>query len=144
MASVNARVVRRASSISVALSSVAFSRSSRPMRPSWCESVTAASGCSSSRIAAARASHSALSGEKTEEEILPEERQMIQSLIDETFEKFKKVVAEGRQSANQVNGDLGRKLVENWKESKVSFLLQLGGVILVVAGMLLGSPAPIR
>ena len=66
MASVNARVVRRASSISAALSSVAFSRSSRPMRPSWCESVTAASGCSSSRIAAARASHSALSGEKTE------------------------------------------------------------------------------
>jgi len=35
-------------------------------------------------------------------------------------------------------------LVKNWKESKVSFLLQLGGVILVVAGMLLGSPAPIR
>ena len=57
-----------------------------------------------------------LSGEKTEEEILPEERQMIQSLIDETFEKFKKVVAEGRQFANEKNGDEGRKLVENWKE----------------------------
>ncbi len=57
-----------------------------------------------------------LSGEKTEEEILPEERQMIQSLIDETFDKFKKVVAEGRKFANETNGDEGRKLVGNWQE----------------------------
>jgi hypothetical protein len=35
-------------------------------------------------------------------------------------------------------------LVKNWKESKVSFLLQLGGVVLIVAGMLLGSPAHIQ
>jgi protease-4 len=57
-----------------------------------------------------------LSGEKPEEEILPEERQMIQALIDETFDKFKKVVAAGRELANEVNGDDGRKLVENWRE----------------------------
>jgi hypothetical protein len=35
-------------------------------------------------------------------------------------------------------------LVKNWKESKVSFLLQLGGAILVVAGMLLGPPVSIQ
>src|SRR6266404_1750803 len=39
-----------------------------------------------------------LSGEKDEEDILPEEKQMVQSLIDETFERFKKVVAEGREN----------------------------------------------
>ena len=42
-ASANALVVRRARSTSAALSSVAFSRSSRPMRPSSCDSVTPAS-----------------------------------------------------------------------------------------------------
>jgi len=31
-------------------------------------------------------------------------------------------------------------LVKNWKESKVSFLIQIGGLALVVAGALLGSP----
>ncbi len=48
-----------------ALSSAAFSRSSRPMRPSRCERVTATSGHSSRRIAAASSSHEAFSGEKT-------------------------------------------------------------------------------
>src|SRR6185437_6019528 len=57
-----------------------------------------------------------LSGEKNDEEILPEERQMIQSLIDETFQRFKKVVAEGRQRANKQNGDEGRKLAANWED----------------------------
>jgi uncharacterized membrane protein len=33
-------------------------------------------------------------------------------------------------------------LVKNWKESKASFLLQLFGVILMVAGILLGYPLP--
>ncbi len=73
----NARVVRRARAASAAFSSVAFSRSSRPMRPSSCESVTAASGSSSRRIAAARVSHSALRGEKTEAmptEVMPAAR----------------------------------------------------------------------
>ena len=35
-------------------------------------------------------------------------------------------------------------LVKNWKESKVSFLLQLGGVVLVIVGMLLGPPVSIQ
>jgi hypothetical protein len=35
-------------------------------------------------------------------------------------------------------------LVKNWKESKVSFLLQLGGTVLLVVGMFLGSPVTIH
>jgi hypothetical protein len=35
-------------------------------------------------------------------------------------------------------------LVKNWKESKVSFLLQLGGVVLVIVGFLLGPPVSIQ
>ena len=31
-------------------------------------------------------------------------------------------------------------LVKNWQESKVSFLLQLGGAALLVVGVLVGSP----
>ena len=57
-----------------------------------------------------------LSGEKNDEEILPEEKQMVQSLIDETFQRFKKVVAEGRGRANKQNGDEGRKLAANWED----------------------------
>ena len=64
-ASVKARVVLRASSMRQALSRAAFSRSSRPMRPSRWERVTATSGHSSRRMAAASSSHEALSGEKT-------------------------------------------------------------------------------
>src|SRR2546429_2918373 len=44
-----------------------------------------------------------LSGERNPEEITPEERAMIQSLIDETYNKFKDVVQTGRQQANRVN-----------------------------------------
>jgi protease-4 len=57
-----------------------------------------------------------LSGEKNDEEILPEEKQMVQSLIDETFQRFKKVVAEGRERAGKQNGDEGRKLAANWED----------------------------
>src|SRR5437016_969716 len=55
-----------------------------------------------------------LSGEKNEDEVLPEEKQMVQALIDETFERFKKVVAEGRKRANEQNGGEGRKLADDW------------------------------
>jgi protease-4 len=58
-----------------------------------------------------------LSGEKNEDEILPEEKQMIQALIDETFARFKKVVAEGRDKANELNGNEGRHLANDWEES---------------------------
>src|SRR5437016_5011202 len=57
-----------------------------------------------------------LSGEKNEDEILPEEKQMVQALIDETFERFKKVVAEGRKSAEEHNGGEGRELAKDWTD----------------------------
>jgi len=57
-----------------------------------------------------------LSGEKTEEETLPEERKMIQDLIDETFARFKQVVKEGREFARSMNGGKGRTLIENWED----------------------------
>jgi protease-4 len=56
-----------------------------------------------------------LSGEKDEEEILPEEKQMIQSLIDETFQRFKKIVAEGRENASDQNRGEGRPLADDWE-----------------------------
>ena len=60
-----------------------------------------------------------LSGSREPTEIPEEERAMIQSLIDETYEKFKSVVDTGRSTASKSNagGDSqGRKLVENWRE----------------------------
>ena len=57
-----------------------------------------------------------LSGEKDEEDILPEEKQMLQSLIDETFARFKKVVAEGRENASEHNRGAGRHLADNWED----------------------------
>jgi protease-4 len=55
---------------------------------------------------------------KDPSEVTPEESKMIQSLVDETFGQFKRVVSEGRQQASKRNngnkGDQGRKLVENW------------------------------
>src|SRR5438067_2211059 len=57
-----------------------------------------------------------LSGEKTEEEILPEEKQMVQALIDETFDKFKQVVAEGRKHSHEQNGSEGRALADRWED----------------------------
>jgi protease-4 len=58
-----------------------------------------------------------LSGEKTDEEILPEERQMMQALIDETYQRFKEVVRTGRRpTAPGGPGDPRRRLVDNWEE----------------------------
>ena len=60
-----------------------------------------------------------LSGSREPTEIPEEERAMIQSLIDETYEKFKSVVDTGRSTASKSNasGDSqGRKLVANWRE----------------------------
>jgi protease-4 len=56
---------------------------------------------------------------KRENEITDEERAMIQRMVNETFEKFKQVVAEGRDTANkanQSNKDKGRKLKDDWTE----------------------------
>lgn len=55
-----------------------------------------------------------LSGDRDTTEIPPEEREMVQSLIDETYAKFKNVVKEGRQQAHERNKDKGRALVDDW------------------------------
>ncbi len=55
-----------------------------------------------------------LSGDRTE--MLPEERQMLQDLIQESFTRFKQVVREGREAARQKNQSAGRELTENWEE----------------------------
>ena len=57
-----------------------------------------------------------LSGEKDDKEVLPEEKEMVQALIDETFEKFKQVVADGRKRAHDQNGTEGRELSASWKD----------------------------
>jgi protease-4 len=57
-----------------------------------------------------------LSGSRNPSEIPPDERKMVQSLIDETYGKFKSVVAKGREAAHTANGDKGRALGSNWEE----------------------------
>lgn len=55
-----------------------------------------------------------LSGEREPDKIPPEEREMVQSLIDQTYGRFKSVVDRGRTLAHQKNGDQGRPLSEDW------------------------------
>ena len=57
-----------------------------------------------------------LSGEREPSEIPPEEKAMVQGLINETYEKFKDVVADGRSAAHDVNKKQGKALVENWAD----------------------------
>ncbi len=57
-----------------------------------------------------------LSGTRKLDEIPPAEQEMLQEMIDETFAKFKKVVAEGRQRAQTTNQGQGRKLAANWED----------------------------
>ena len=61
-----------------------------------------------------------LSGTKREDEITSEEKEMIQKLINETFEKFKSVVADGREHASKLNQNnkdsKGRTLSKNWAD----------------------------
>jgi protease-4 len=56
-----------------------------------------------------------MSGEKTSEEELPEERQIMQSMIDESFGRFKQVIREGRKRAAERNRGEGKTLVANWE-----------------------------
>lgn len=56
-----------------------------------------------------------LSGDRQAADILPEERAMMQKLIDDTYGKFKAVVAEGRNNARDENSDV-RPLAANWKD----------------------------
>lgn len=57
-----------------------------------------------------------LSGSREPDEIPPEEREMIQALIDQTYNRFKTVVAEGRKAAHEKNEDEGKALATNWAE----------------------------
>jgi protease-4 len=55
-----------------------------------------------------------LSGERNTNEIPAEERVMVQGLIDETYQKFKNIVADGRKYAHEKNKTEGHALVNNW------------------------------
>jgi len=57
-----------------------------------------------------------LSGERSPEEIPAEEHAMVQALINETYEKFKGVVADGRGAAHELNKKEGRALADDWED----------------------------
>src|ERR1017187_2410887 len=57
-----------------------------------------------------------LSGERATNEIPPEEHAMVQGLIDETYERFKDVVSEGRGAAHELNKKEGKALADNWAD----------------------------
>jgi protease-4 len=57
-----------------------------------------------------------LSYDKLEEDITPEERQIVQDLIDETFGRFKKIVREGRNLYRRNKPDDGKALADNWED----------------------------
>lgn len=83
-----------------------------------------------------------LSGSREPDKITPEERAMVQSLIDETYAKFKSVVQEGRDRAFEKSKNTSQKaraLADNWEEYadgrvlsgteafRLGFVDQLGG-----------------
>jgi len=63
-----------------------------------------------------------LSGDREPEDIPPKEREMVQKLIDDTYGKFKSVVAAGRSNAHEKNKgnknpqDQGKALDANWTD----------------------------
>ena len=62
-----------------------------------------------------------LSSDKLPEDITVEEKKMIQTMIDETYGRFQKIVEEGRATANKANkkeakDDAGRTLQAGWKD----------------------------
>jgi protease-4 len=61
-----------------------------------------------------------MSGEKLPEEVLLEERAILQGMIDESFAKFKDIIRTGRNHAAELNlkdgVTEGRKLASNWTE----------------------------
>jgi len=57
-----------------------------------------------------------LSGSREPDSITPEERDMVQALVDETYDKFKSVVADGRKLAHERNKDKGRPLAQDWTD----------------------------
>ena len=64
-----------------------------------------------------------LSGERATNEVPPEEHAMVQGLINDTYNKFKSVVREGRNAAYDLNKkegkdstDKGKQLADNWTD----------------------------
>jgi protease IV len=57
-----------------------------------------------------------LSGMRETNEIPAGEHAMVQSLIDDTYQKFKDVVRDGRDAAHQKNGDEGKALAPDWED----------------------------
>jgi protease-4 len=57
-----------------------------------------------------------LSGSRRPEDIPAEEQAMVQELIDDTFTRFKEIVAEGRGRAASANGSDGRALANGWED----------------------------
>lgn len=55
--------------------------------------------------------------DREESEVSPEERQILQDMVDETFQKFKRIVAEGRKQAETKNqGAGGHPLSSSWEQ----------------------------
>ncbi len=52
---------------------------------------------------------------KSEEDELPEEREILEEMITETFGRFKQVIVEGRQRAAELNGGDGKALSADWE-----------------------------
>lgn len=70
-----------------------------------------------------------MSGTKTPEEESPEEKQMVQDLINETYGKFKQVVADGRKAAYQLNGKSGTPLSADWESYADGRILSGNGAL---------------
>lgn len=58
-----------------------------------------------------------LSGSKRPDEEDPAEREMVQNMITETYNKFKSVIREGRAASNKASNGKGRKLAADWEDS---------------------------
>jgi protease-4 len=58
-----------------------------------------------------------LSPDRSTNDIPVGEHAMVQALIDETFQKFKGIVRDGRAEAHQVNGKEGKALASDWEDS---------------------------
>jgi protease-4 len=57
-----------------------------------------------------------MSGTRDPELITPQEREMLQGMVDQTYARFKQVVLAGRESAQRKNKDRGRTLSDTWSE----------------------------
>lgn len=57
-----------------------------------------------------------LSGSREPDSITPEERQMVQGLINQTYQRFKSVVQEGRDAAHRQNQSQGKTLSSDWAD----------------------------